>query len=165
MPPGGMQRPPGDPALRHQASADAQAGPAALFRSYVAIPILPPLRSAAGYVRRPLGAAARVWRRSIQLRVVATTLLLSLGVVLLLGCLALILKAAGVPHMEPGTGFVWVAHGYLYLVYVVVTAMLGVKLRWPLPRYVLVMLAGTIPTMSFVAEHFVTRACRAAAAA
>lgn len=85
LPPGGMQRPPGDPALRHQASADAQAGPAALFRSYVAIPILPPLRSAAGYVRRPLGAAARVWRRSIQLRVVATTLLLSLGVVLLLG--------------------------------------------------------------------------------
>ena len=85
------------------------------------------------------------------------------GVVLLLGCLALILKAAGVPHMEPETGFVWVAHGYLYLVYVVVTAMLGVKLRWPLPRYVLVMLAGTIPTMSFVAEHFVTRACRRAA--
>ncbi len=41
--------------------------------------------------------------------------------------------------------------------------MLGFKLRWPLARYVLVMLAGTIPTMSFVAEHFVTRATRAAA--
>lgn len=85
------------------------------------------------------------------------------GVVLLSGCVALIIKAAGVHHMEPGTGYLWVAHGYLYLVYVIVTAMLGVKLKWPLPRFVLVMLAGTIPTMSFVAEHFVTRAVQAAA--
>lgn len=82
------------------------------------------------------------------------------GVVLMCGCIALILKALDVPHMEPWTGFIWVAHGYLYLVYVIVTAMLGVKLRWPPLRYALVMLAGTIPTMSFVAEHFVTRAVR-----
>lgn len=85
------------------------------------------------------------------------------GVVLLCGCLALILKAVGVQHMEPETGLIWVAHGYLYLVYVIVTAVLGVKLRWPLPRFALVMLAGTVPTMSFVAEHIVTRAARAAA--
>ena len=83
------------------------------------------------------------------------------GVVLLAGCLLLVLKALDVPHMEPWTGFVWVAHGYLYLVYVIVTAALGVKLRWPLPRFAAVMLAGTIPTMSFVAEHFVTRSVRA----
>jgi hypothetical protein len=31
-----------------------------------------------------------------------------------------------------------------------------------LARYALVMLAGTIPTASFVAEHFVTRQTRAA---
>ena len=85
------------------------------------------------------------------------------GVVLLAGCLALVLKASDVPHMEPWTGFIWLGHGYLYLVYVIVTAILGVKLRWPLPRFAAVMLAGTIPTMSFVAEHFVTRAARAAA--
>jgi integral membrane protein len=85
------------------------------------------------------------------------------GVVLLAGCLALVLKALDVPHMEPWTGFIWLGHGYLYLVYVIITAILGTKLRWPLPRYALVMLAGTIPTMSFVAEHFVTRAARSAA--
>jgi integral membrane protein len=87
------------------------------------------------------------------------------GVVLIAGCVALILKAAGVSHMEPGTGYLWVAHGYLYLVYVVITAMLGVKLRWPLARFALVMLAGTIPTASFIAEHFVTRAARNSATA
>ena len=85
------------------------------------------------------------------------------GIVLLSGCVALILKYATSWHMEPGTGYLWVAHGYLYLVYVIVTGVLGFRLQWPLARYVLVMLAGTIPTASFVAEHFVTRATRSAA--
>jgi integral membrane protein len=87
------------------------------------------------------------------------------GVVLLTGCIALILKYATSLHMEPGTGYVWIAHGWFYFIYVIVTAVLGFRLRWPLPRYALVMLAGTVPTMSFVAEHFVTRAARTAAAA
>lgn len=82
------------------------------------------------------------------------------GVVLIAGCTEIILKWANVPHMEPETGYTWIAHGYLYLVYVMVTAVLGVRLRWPLPRFALVMLAGTIPTMSFVAEHFVTRSAK-----
>lgn len=37
------------------------------------------------WVRRPLLPAVRLWRRNLQLRVVAGTLLMSLGVVLLLG--------------------------------------------------------------------------------
>jgi integral membrane protein len=82
------------------------------------------------------------------------------GIVLFAGTVALIIKYATNLHVEPWTGYLWLAHGYLYLVYVIFTAILGVKLRWPLARYVLVMLAGTIPTMSFVAEHFVTRATR-----
>jgi integral membrane protein len=86
------------------------------------------------------------------------------GFVLIAGTISLILKYATSLDMEPVTGYLWVAHGYLYLVYVIITGMLGVKLRWPLARYALVMLAGTIPTMSFVAEHYVTRATRNAAA-
>jgi two-component system sensor histidine kinase MtrB len=45
----------------------------------------PVLRLFTRWVRRPLLPAARLWRRNIQLRVVATTLLMSLCVVLLLG--------------------------------------------------------------------------------
>ncbi|MFF4161364.1 MtrAB system histidine kinase MtrB [Streptomyces sp. NPDC001678] len=48
-------------------------------------PVHPVLRLYARWVRRPLLPAMRLWRRNIQLRVVATTLLMSLGVVLLLG--------------------------------------------------------------------------------
>jgi integral membrane protein len=80
------------------------------------------------------------------------------GVVLICSCIAWAIWT----HAA-GTGYLWMAHGWFYLIYVVVTAILGFKLRWPLPRYVLVMLAGTVPTMSFVAEHFVTRAIREAA--
>ncbi|HCA88211.1 MAG TPA: two-component sensor histidine kinase, partial [Streptomyces sp.] len=48
-------------------------------------PVNPVLRMVLRWVRRPLLAAVRLWRRNIQLRVVASTLLMSLGVVLLLG--------------------------------------------------------------------------------
>ncbi|ARZ69818.1 MtrAB system histidine kinase MtrB [Streptomyces sp. HU2014] len=48
-------------------------------------PVHPVLRLYVRWVRRPLLPAMRLWRRNIQLRVVATTLLMSLGVVLLLG--------------------------------------------------------------------------------
>ncbi|QGV80320.1 MtrAB system histidine kinase MtrB [Streptomyces ficellus] len=45
----------------------------------------PVFRLLARWIRRPLLPALRLWRRNIQLRVVAGTLLMSLGVVLLLG--------------------------------------------------------------------------------
>jgi integral membrane protein len=83
------------------------------------------------------------------------------GVVLLLGTIALILKdVANVQHLEPGTGLLWLAHGYFYLVYVICTLILGVKLRWSLPRLGLTLLAGTVPTMSFVAEHYTVKRLR-----
>lgn len=85
------------------------------------------------------------------------------GTVLISGCIVLILKSATDLSLTPLNAVLWIAHGWLYVVYVIVTAMLGFRLRWPLPRYALVMLAGTIPTASFFAEHFVTRAARAAA--
>jgi integral membrane protein len=80
------------------------------------------------------------------------------GVMLLLGCILLALKdLVHLKHMEPETGLVWLAHGWLFLVYVVVTFMLGLRLRWSPVRMVLIMAAGTIPTMSFVAEHVVVK--------
>ncbi|MGW0821579.1 MtrAB system histidine kinase MtrB [Streptomyces sp. NPDC002845] len=45
----------------------------------------PVLRLFMRWVRRPLLPVMRLWRRNIQLRIVVTTLLMSLGVVLLLG--------------------------------------------------------------------------------
>ncbi|MFJ2636443.1 MtrAB system histidine kinase MtrB [Streptomyces sp. NPDC087422] len=53
--------------------ADPMRGLAPVFRSFVR------------WARRPLQPAVRLWRRNLQLRVVAFTLLMSVGVVLLLG--------------------------------------------------------------------------------
>jgi integral membrane protein len=103
-------------------------------------------------------AKSKIEGALLRFRIMAFTT----GVVLLSGTIALILKdVANVKHMEPGTGLLWLGHGYLYLVYVATVLNLGLKLRWPFIRIVLVALAGTIPTMSFVAEHVVTRDVRA----
>ena len=48
-------------------------------------------------------------------------------------------------------------HGFLYVVYLVLTVDLGLKARWPIVRTGLVLLAGMIPFVSFVAERRVTR--------
>ena len=56
-------------------------------------------------------------------------------------------------------------HGFLYMGYLVTTALLGTSLRWRPGRMVLVALAGTIPLMSFVAERNVTREVRRQSAA
>jgi integral membrane protein len=53
-------------------------------------------------------------------------------------------------------------HGFLYMVYLVVALDLAVRCRWSIGRSVLVLLAGTVPFLSFVAERRVTRLVRAA---
>lgn len=49
------------------------------------------------------------------------------------------------------------AHGFLYMVYILAAFDLTRRAKWPLTRMVLVMLAGTIPFVSFVAERAVSR--------
>jgi integral membrane protein len=49
------------------------------------------------------------------------------------------------------------AHGFLYMVYLVAVFDLARRARWPIGRMALVMLAGTIPFVSFYAERVVTR--------
>jgi integral membrane protein len=64
--------------------------------------------------------------------------------------------AKGLGEFLPG-GETWipVVHGYLYLIYVVITVDLWFRTRLPIPRTILVLLAGTVPFMSFVAERWV----------
>ena len=49
------------------------------------------------------------------------------------------------------------AHGWLYMAYVVVTLWLGYIRRWPLLKMALVCIAGTIPFAVFFAERRVVR--------
>jgi integral membrane protein len=53
-----------------------------------------------------------------------------------------------------------ILHGWLYMVFLVTAAMLARKARFPLPFAVLVLLLGTVPILSFVAERLATKRTR-----
>jgi len=63
----------------------------------------------------------------------------------------------GMSAIIPGSGHaIPLIHGWCYLIYVIVAIDLWMRTRLPLFGTVLVLLAGTIPVMSFVAERWVT---------
>jgi len=55
------------------------------------------------------------------------------------------------------TQVVSVAHGWLYVVYLVFAFDLGSKAKWPIGKQAWVLLAGTIPTAAFFVERKVSR--------
>lgn len=78
------------------------------------------------------------------------TLAYTTGVILLLFTVEIIAKYGfGVEGLE------WVAivHGWVYMAYFMVTVYMGIQLRWTWRWMVPVVLAGTIPLMSFIAER------------
>jgi integral membrane protein len=56
-------------------------------------------------------------------------------------------------------------HGFLYMVFLVITADLARRARWTFRYTILIMLAGTVPVFSFLAERAVSRRVHAAEAA
>ena len=50
-----------------------------------------------------------------------------------------------------------IVHGYLYMVYLVTALQVGVKGRWHLMKILWVMLAGTLPVASFIAERRIVK--------
>lgn len=80
------------------------------------------------------------------------------GVALLGLTAAFVLKYA---FASPGMmSWIGVTHGVLYMIYLVVAVDLALKTRWSIKGTVLVLLAGTIPLLSFVAERKVTHRVR-----
>jgi integral membrane protein len=80
----------------------------------------------------------------------------------IVGVVLIVLVLIGMPLKYLGdndtvVAVVGPAHGFLFMVYLVATFDLGRRAKWPLSRMLLVMLAGTIPFLSFWAERKVTR--------
>lgn len=81
------------------------------------------------------------------------------------GVLLLVLVLVAMPMKYLGgeerlVQVVGVAHGWLYLLYLVTALMLAYQLRWSPVRTLLVVLAGTVPFASFFAERAVVRMVR-----
>ncbi len=85
------------------------------------------------------------------------TMALIVGVVLLV-LTGLLISVRGLGNPEPKFyDAAWTAHGYLFPIYVVATFMLSSRLRWGFGKTILIMLAGTVPGMSFVTERRVAK--------
>ena len=54
-----------------------------------------------------------------------------------------------------------VVHGWVYFVYVLAAFNLAVKVRWPIGKTIGVLLAGTIPLVGIIVEHFQTKDVKA----
>ena len=53
-------------------------------------------------------------------------------------------------------------HGWVYFVYLLAAFNLAIKLRWPISKTIGVLLAGTIPLLGVIVEHFQTQQIKAA---
>lgn len=91
-------------------------------------------------------SGALVRFRVIAYLVGTCLILLTIGVVLRYGF--------GYPQLSQTISPI---HGFLYILYVLAVFDLGRRVEWSLKRMVLVMLAGTVPFLSFYAERVVTR--------
>jgi integral membrane protein len=77
------------------------------------------------------------------------------------GVLLLVLVLVAMPlkyiwHSDTAVAVVGPIHGFLYMVYLVTAFDLAVRRKWRFGRTLLVLLAGTVPIMSFVMERKVT---------
>jgi integral membrane protein len=83
-----------------------------------------------------------------------------LAVIVGIGLLVLVLVAMPLRYLAGYATFsehFSPVHGAAYMGYLVVTVDLGRRVGWSLGRMVGVMLAGTVPLLSFVVERRVTR--------
>ena len=62
------------------------------------------------------------------------------------------------------TTYLGIAHGWLYMIFLVTAFLLSRKARWDIPFTITTLLCGTIPIVSFWAEHRATARVRAEAA-
>ncbi|GAA2399774.1 DUF3817 domain-containing protein [Streptomyces glaucosporus] len=80
------------------------------------------------------------------------------GVLLILLCLGMIGKyLLELDGAETFTYVVSLAHGWLYVLYLVFAFDLCLKAKLPVPRLLWVLLAGTIPTAAFFVERGLAR--------
>lgn len=85
------------------------------------------------------------------------------GVVLLILTVGMVLKYGfDEPIVVEAVGPI---HGFLYVLYLITVIDLALKAKFSIVKTLLVMLAGTVPFLSFVAEHIVVRDIKAGQAA
>ena len=77
------------------------------------------------------------------------------GIWLIALCYEIVLKY--VVKVENPPSWIGVVHGWVYFVYLLFTANLALKVRWPIAKTIGVLLAGTIHLLGIIVEQVQTR--------
>ncbi|WP_319447781.1 MULTISPECIES: DUF3817 domain-containing protein [unclassified Mycobacterium] len=81
------------------------------------------------------------------------------GIWLIALCYEMVLKY--IVKVDDPPSWIGIVHGWVYFVYLLFTANLAVKVRWPIAKTIGVLLAGTIPLLGIIVEHFQTKQLKA----
>lgn len=85
-------------------------------------------------------------------------LAIAVGIFLLAACIDWLLHRvdSGIPDLW----WLWMMHGYVYIAYLVVAVPFIRKAGWPLNFVALIVVAGLVPILMFVVEHYVSEKYR-----
>ena len=61
------------------------------------------------------------------------------------------------PEWKAAVAWIPFVHGWVYFAYVIVALQFSVKAKWPIKKILLLLLAGTLPVASLIAERRVVR--------
>ncbi len=97
-------------------------------------------------------------------RVMATVVGVLLIVLILIGVPLKYLASEGSDPQALGewiTTYLGIAHGWLYMIFLVTAFWLSRRAQWDLPFTAVTLVSGTVPILSFWAEHRATARVRA----
>jgi len=104
----------------------------------------------------------------LRYRVMANVVGVLLVVLVVVGVPLKYLAGEGTGAHDAGewiTTYLGVAHGWLYMVFLITAAILARAARWSIPFTIVTLLLGTVPFASFYAERRATRHTREQATA
>jgi integral membrane protein len=76
------------------------------------------------------------------------------GIWLIALCYEMVLKY--IVHVDNPPNWIAIVHGWVYFIYLLAAFHLAVKVRWPIGKTIGILLAGTIPLLGIIVEHFQT---------
>jgi integral membrane protein len=100
----------------------------------------------------------------LRYRVMANVVGVLLIVLILVGVPLKYLAADGTSLQQTGewiTTYLGIAHGWLYMLFLVMAFLLSRRARWDIAFTITTLLCGTVPILSFWAEHRATARVRA----
>lgn len=93
-------------------------------------------------------------------------LALTVGVLLLIGTIGSLMKyllteGSSLQRLGADLAPIWMLHGWVYIVYLVVAFVLTQRLKWSIGTFLLMLIAGLVPGLIFWVEHRAVRRMRA----